>query len=85
MGEIDREALRAAIGRLEQCLAELEAGRRPVGVNLKTAASVTGYSAEAVRQWAARGQIVAERHGGVWRVDLPALLAFVAARRRATG
>lgn len=43
---------------------------KPGFAHLKIAASEVGYSPETVRLWAAKGEIEAERIGGVWLVNL---------------
>jgi hypothetical protein len=46
----------------------------PGFVTLKQAAAACGYTCEAVRQWAATGQITADKRGGRVRVELASVM-----------
>lgn len=52
----------------------------PGFVTLKQAAGVCGYTCEAVRQWAAAGQVTATKTGGRVSVELSSVLARAARR-----
>jgi len=46
----------------------------PGYVALKQAAGACGYTCEAVRQWAATGQVTGIKDGGTWRVELTSVM-----------